>query len=177
MSGRPITPALTLGIAPTTRGYGWAAFNSPLNVYDWGLVFVRSDKNLRCVKHFERLLDRLQPELVVMEEPSRQVFRTKRVLELHRLLKSVAHLKQIEVATYRRDQVQSTFAMVGAHSQQEIAESIARHFPDLAHRVPRRRSAWMGEDRRTGLFAAVALVLSHFHIGGSQLVESMKPLG
>jgi len=175
MSASPRPVALTLGIAPSYRGFGWAAFTGPLSLYDWGSVYVRSEKNLRSVRHFERLLDRLQPECVVIEEPSAKVQRSSRVRELHHLLKSSAYLKQVEVATYRRDQVQSCFASVGAHSQQEIAEAIARHFPDLAHKVPRKRTAWMSEDRRMAIFAAVALVLTHFQIDGTDFLESMKP--
>jgi Holliday junction resolvasome RuvABC endonuclease subunit len=175
MSARRPTLARTLGIAPTTRGFAWVAFSGPLSLYDWGSVFVRSDKNLRCVQHFERLLDKLQPELVVMEAPSTQVLRTRRVEELQRLLKSSAFLKNVDVATYRKDQVQHCFATVGAQSRYEIAEAVARNVPDLAHKIPRKRAAWMSEDRRMAIFTAAALVLTHFHIDGNEFVEGMKP--
>ena len=174
MSERRYRLALTLGIAPTARGFGWAVFSGPLSLYDWGSVFVRSDKNLRCVKHFERMLDKLQPGFVVMEGPSTQVPRSRRVAELHRLLKSSAFLKTVEVATYRRDQVQHCFAAVQAQSRFEIAEAIARSFPDLAHKVPRKRAAWMSEDRRMAIFTAAALVLTHFHTEGNEFLQRLK---
>jgi len=175
MSTSPHPVALTLGISPTKRGFGWVAFDGPLSLFDWGSVFVRGEKNLNCVRYFEGLLDRLPVELLVMEEPSAKVHRSDRVSALQGLLRSSALLRNVEVATYRRDQVQRCFSVVAAQSQQEIAEAIARLFPDLAHKVPRKRSAWMGEDRRMAIFSAVALVLTHFQIDGTDFVESMKP--
>jgi len=173
MTGSPL--ALTLGIAPTTRGFGWVAMKDPLSVYDHGAAYARSEKNLRCVEYFERLVDRLQPELIIMEGPSPRVFRSKRVLELHRLLTSSALLRRIEVRTYRRPQVHSVFATMGAQSLQDIAEVVVGRLPDLELRLPRRRSTWSCEDRRMGRFFAAALVLTHFHLDGLDAIEGMKP--
>lgn len=59
--------SLVLAVYPSVRGFGWIAFEGPFSAYDWGLVFVQSDKNRRCVEHFERLLAHLEPEALVLE--------------------------------------------------------------------------------------------------------------
>lgn len=174
MIGAARKRTLTLAVAPTTRGFGWAVFDGPLSLLDWGSVFARSEKNLRSVRKFERLLDDLQPEAVVMEEPSSRLTRSKRVHELQQLLTSSARLKLIAVETYRAEQVKSCFAAYGAQHHHEIAEAISRQFPELVHKLPRKRAAWMTTDQRMGLFLAVALALTHFLVGGNEATDAMK---
>lgn len=167
-------PDLTLGVAPTTRGFAWIAFSGPLHPYDWGMVFVRSDKNERCLRHFERLLDRIEPTVVVMEKATTKVFRSGRMQELHRSWRLTALKRDIEVATYGRGSVQACFEVLGARTNQEIAEVIARHVQDLAHKLPRKRVAWRSEDRRLALFGAAALVIAHFHFSGIKFLRDMR---
>jgi len=174
MTGRTRPSSLILGIATVTRGFGWVAFDSPFNAYDWNLVFVRSDKNVRCIRQFERLLDRLEPDLIVIEDSPAKAVRSRRMTALHRLLKASAALRDIEVAVYARGDVQSCFATVGARTNQEIAEAVARQVQGLALKLPRKRHAWTGEDRRLALFGAAALVMTHFHHGGKEFLQGLK---
>jgi len=173
MSARPCPPALTLGITPDTRGFGWAAFDGPFSAYDFGMVFVRSNKNERCIRHFERLLDRLEPELVVMEDPSRG-FRSGRMRDLHRSLRASTMRREIDLATYSRDDVLRCFETVDARTNQEIAEAVAKQVQGLAHKLPRKRQAWASEDRRLVLFGAAALVITHFHTGNGDVRRRVK---
>ena len=68
----------------------------------------------------------------------------------------------IEFAIYTRRDVARCFTTVGAGTCYEIAESIARHVPALAPRLPKKRRSWTTEDRRMALFNAAALVFTHF---------------
>lgn len=160
-----------LGIAPNSRGFGWIVFDAPFNVRDFGMVFVRSDKNDRSLRHYERLLDWIEPETVVLEEGTPKVHRLR---ELHHALRISAIFRDIEIASYRRADIQRCFATVGAQTNQEIAEAVAKQVPGVAHKLPRRRAAWTSEDRRQTLFWAAALVMTHFHDSGDQFLQGLK---
>lgn len=166
--------SLVLGVYPNVRGFGWVAFEGPFSLYDFGLVFVQSDKNRRCLDHFERLLTRLEPEAVVMEAFPENVRRTARVVTLQRAMVASAISRGIETATHPHGEVQAMFAAVGARSRQEIAVAVARQIPGLNHRLPRKRRAWECEDRRMALFNAAALVITHFQLDASRLLKELN---
>ena len=47
-------------------------------------------------------------------------------------------------------------------TKQEIAEQLAKQFPDeLSSRLPPKRKAWKSEDARMDIFEAVGLALTH----------------
>lgn len=164
---------LVLGVYPSCRGFGWIAFEGPFAAYDWGLVFVSRDKNIRSLAHFERLLDRLAPETVVLEVIPGGVRRTPRVATLQKAFVAAAGDRAIELAAYARGEVRTTFASAGARTRQEIAVAVARQLPALSHRLPRKRGPWHSEDRRMALFNAAAVVMTHFHLGASRLYEDL----
>jgi hypothetical protein len=174
MTVRSFPPSLTLGVALTRQGFSWIAFDGPLHIYNWNSPSPRDDKNRKCVREFERLIDRLQPELIVLEDLTLETFRSKRVLQLHQLFLASAREHHIDIVCYRREHVRSCFSTVGATTHQEIAEAIARQFPDLSHRIPRKRRSWECSGRRLGLFCAAALVLTHFHWSGSDFTDTLK---
>lgn len=171
---RPGSPkSLVLGVYPNVRGFGWIAFEGPLTAYDWGVVFVPKDKNARCLRHFEQLLDHLVPEMLVLERPSAKVRRTTRIIALQRAFAATALARGVETSEYGRGDVQAIFASVGARTRQEIAVAVAREIPALGHRLPRKRAAWDGEDRRMALFNAAALAITHFQLDANRLLKEL----
>jgi len=135
---------------------------------------VSKDKNARSVYHFERILDRLCPETVVLERFPPNVRRTTRVVALQKAIRASALSRGIEVASFARGDVQSCFSEVGAATRLEIAAAVARQLPALGHRLPRRRGAWLPEDRWMALFNAAALVLTHYRLGADQLFQDLS---
>ncbi|MCI3133121.1 hypothetical protein [Phenylobacterium aquaticum] len=173
MTVRPLSKSLTLGVCPNGRGFGWIAFEAPFAAYDWGLVFVRGDKNRRSMRAFENLLDRLQPETLVLEATNPKVQRTVRMESLHQAMAAAAQARNIEVAVYPRDDVLRCYATVGARTRQEVAEAVARQIDVLAHKLPRTRGDWRSQDRRMALFSAAALVQTHYQLGANTLFEGL----
>ena len=88
---------------------------------------------------------------------------------------SLAADRGVEVAIYARGEVQACFASVGARTRREIAEAVVRHIDAFRHRLPNKRRPWEGEDRRMAIFAAAALVLTHYQLGSSRLLDSLGP--
>ena len=59
---------LVLAIHPTSRGFGWVLFESPLTPVDWGLACVKVKRSDRSMARFEGLLNRYEPKVVVFEQ-------------------------------------------------------------------------------------------------------------
>lgn len=170
-----LRPAITLAIHPTARGFGWIAFDGPFNAYDWALVHATRNKNLTCLRAVERLFERLQPMTLVLEAYERsESRRNDRIARLCRAIVALAVDRQVEVAIYRRGDVQAAFASVGARTRDEIAQAVAHHVEALRPRLPRKRRAWESEDKRMPLFVAAALVSTHFQLGASSLLDSLS---
>jgi alkylhydroperoxidase/carboxymuconolactone decarboxylase family protein YurZ len=162
----PVTPplALVLAVKPTHRGFGWAAFESPFTPFDWGLAEARLDAEAGALRSFEKLLDRLTPETLLLEAFERGEEAT-RPVRLSRAMAALAAKRGARVEVYTRGQVQACFAGVGARTRDEIAAAIARQFDAFGHRLPPRRRPWESEDRRMALFAAVALLVTYYKRG------------
>jgi len=170
----PFRP-LTLAIHPTSRGFGWAALASPLSPYDGGLFEVRTDKNPVCLRKIEALFERLEPETVVLEAfEKRNSARADRIARLCRAVVAMANDRGVEFAIYTRRDIEAAFAEVGARTRQEIAEAVARRLPALHPRLPCKRKAWDGEDRRMALFNAAALVLTHYRHQAQGIFDDLK---
>lgn len=173
-----LQPALTLAVHPTSRGFGWIAFDGPFNAYDWAFVLAKGEKNLSCLRSIERLFERLKPECLVIEAFERSdSSRADRIARLCRAVVALAVDHGIEVAIYRRGDVQATFASVGARTRDEIAFAVARHVEALRPRLPAKRRPWQSEDKRMALFSAAALVLTHFQLGASRLFDALDSEG
>lgn len=166
---------LILSVHPTARGFGWVAFEGPFAPHDWGVVETRKDKNAMCLRKVEELIERLQPEALVLEAfERRNSARTDRIAKLGRALCALANDRGVEVAVYGRPDVEVCFSALGARTRQEIAETVARHVPALRERLPAKRVPWKAEDRRMALFNAAAVVLTHYRYNAEVFLDDLK---
>jgi hypothetical protein len=170
----PEAGELTFGFQPTSHGFGWVAFSSPLSLYDWGLCEMRREKNVGCLRKLERLLGRLEPHTLVMESfQGAGVRRSERVVRLCKAVAELARGRGMDVVVYPRVATKGAFAPVGAQSRQEIAEAVARSFEELRYRLPKPRRAWEGQPRRMAVFDAAAAVLTHYQLGASRIFNDL----
>lgn len=170
-SGSP--EGLVLGFQSSSQGFGWAAFSSPLSLYDWGLFHVKKRKNTQSLARLEKLLIRLSPETIVIEAYDHGAKRSDRIVRLCRSVVALAIEQRIEVAIYTREQIKACFGSVGASSRQEIAEAVARSFEALRPRLPKARAAWDAPDRRMAIFDAAAAVQSHYQLDAGRLLNGL----
>jgi len=162
--------SLVLGFHPTSHGFGWVAFSSPLTIYDFGLCEMRREKNAGCLRKLERLLERLEPQTIVFEAFDGPGSRhSERVKRLYKAAALMTRERGMEIAIHTRGDMKACFAAVGAQSRQEVAEAVARSFEILRSRLPKPRRAWDGPCRRMALFDAAAVVLTHYQLGASRL--------
>jgi len=166
---------LVLGFHPTSRGFGWAAFENPFTLHSFGVYTARGDKNASCLRKVEWLLERLQPEVFVIEAFGKESsVRSERIRRLCLSVVTLAADHGAELAVYTRGDVERTFAKIGARSREEIAAAVAQHLPALRPRLPSPRKPWIGEDKRLSVFCASALALTHYQNGAAALLDDLR---
>lgn len=153
----------TLALYPNARGMAWIAFEGPATPYDWGFTLPKRDKSRRCLAALDRLMRRLDPETLILEDWRRPgTTPSARIGNLHKALVAFAAGRGLAVVVYTRGDLQACFAQVGARTRQEIAEAVGRHFEILAPLVPPARRRWDAEHWRMPLFNAAALAVRHY---------------
>ena len=143
-----------------------------MSVVDWGLREIRCrEKNQRCLIAVAALLERYQPDVLVLQDMSATgTRRSLRLRELNAGIEEIAAEYGFAVYAYSRAQVRHAFAPYGVTNKHSMAEIIAKHLPVFERYVPPPRKPWMNEDARMSLFEAAALALTFFQSldGGGQ---------
>jgi len=158
-------PDRVLAIDPTSRGFAFAVLEAPAFLVDWGerIVPARGGSLLRKV---DELLSRHQPAVLAVEDlAAKGCRRRKRAREEINRMERLALTRGVRVERASRLTVLRTLAP--AKNKYEAALQLARTFPALGDRLPRRRKAWTSEDQRMNAldalgFAAAAMVRSGF---------------
>jgi RNase H-fold protein (predicted Holliday junction resolvase) len=154
-----------LAIDPSTRGFGFAVLEGPNRLIDWGVKETKKNKNARSLKLIEDLIDRYQPNLIVVEDyAGKGSRRCRRIQGLINDISKLAMTRKVKVRSVSRLKVKQVFSESDASNKYEIALDIAKRFPELAPRLPRFRKPWMSEDYRMSIFDAVALGLTFFSL-------------
>ncbi|THD60763.1 hypothetical protein [Phenylobacterium sp.] len=166
----------TLGVHPNGGGFGWVVCEGPFKLVGSGLHKpIRGDLHLSSMRHFAQLVARYQPgELVIETVESGAHPRSERSKRLARAMLDEAADRGMWVEEIPRAAVKVAFAAVRAQTREEIAEAVARHYPDLKLRLPPKRKLWACEDRRMAIFGAAAAVVAHFHNGATALLDDLR---
>lgn len=163
---------LVLAVYPSARGFAFVAFEGPFSPVDWSAREIRGrHKNQRCLIRIAALLERFQPDVLVLQDMlSTGTRRAYRLRELNADIRELAEERGIPVFVFSREQVREAFAPFGLTSKHFIAETIAKHIPAFDRYLPPPRKPWMSEDPRMAVFDAVALALTFLRsaAGGGQ---------
>jgi Holliday junction resolvasome RuvABC endonuclease subunit len=152
-----------LTIDPSSRGFGFAVFEGPESLIDWGVKETKTDKNRRSLKLTADLIAQYEPSVIVLEDHAgKGSRRCRRATELIDGISSLALIRKVKVRRFSRADVKQAFAEFGAVTKYEIAVTITKRFPELAPRLPRFRKPWMSEDYRMSIFDAVAFGIAFF---------------
>ncbi len=153
-----------LAIDPASRGFGFAVLEGPKRLIDWGVKSARVNKDKRCLKLIEDLIERYEPDVIVVEDyAGKGSRRCRRVRQLIEGILILAGKRRIKARSYSRRKVKTVFSRLGACNKHQMATAIAKQFPELAPRLPPARKPWMSEDYRMSIFDAVALALTFFY--------------
>jgi hypothetical protein len=156
---------LALAIDPTLRGFGYALFEGPRIPLDWGSTDIRSKQNENSLQRIKKLISYYHPEVLVLEDCSKDSsHRCDRIRILLDQIEKFAESQKIPVVKYSPDRIKEVFSFFDIHTKHQIAQKICEWLPDLNPRIPPKRKPWMSEDRRMGIFDAVALVLTYYYL-------------
>lgn len=166
MNPRSFGVTRVLAIDPTRKGFGFAVLESPTEFIDWGVKEIRDSlrhRNRRCLEEVSRLIDRHQPDVLVVEHTGakscRRRLRARQLIDDVLILASVQNLRTRRVS---RRRVQRCFSKTGKATKRQVAVAIALRFPELEPHLPPVRKLWMSEAERMGIFDAVAFALASF---------------
>jgi hypothetical protein len=148
----------TLAIDPTTSGFGFVVLEGSERLVDWGLGCLAQPDAALYLKRMEKLLDRVQPQVLVLED-MRDSRRGDRAITWAQLAAKSAKKRGIQVERINRAEVSRHFASSGT-TRWEVAVAISRFFPELAPTLPKKRRIWESEDRRMTIFAAASFALT-----------------
>jgi hypothetical protein len=170
-----------LAIDPTTSGFGFVVMERADELVDWGVRSASAiDKNATTLELISELIDRYQPEIIVLQDCRAGKWRRcERVRDLLWDVSRLALREKISTRLVSRAGMKQVFALLGAETKHEIATVIAKRLPELAPRQPRYRQPWMPEDYNMAIFDAVALAITFYfererRVKNYQLKESVS---
>jgi len=159
-----------LGIAPSTRGFGFAVLEGDHFLVDWGVKVVKGDKNARSLSSVANLVALYQPNVIALEDCSAPASRrSSRIQELVEQIVAVASDQNIKVEKY------SCIVFRHGGTKHAVAKNLAGRFPEeLGFRLPQKRRPWMSEDYRMDMFDAVALAEHSLNSSESRAIQKEK---
>ena len=159
-------PAVVMAIVPNARGFGYAVFEGALPV-DWGVSDVAgADRNKTYMRRITALVGKYEPDVLLLRHPTET--RSPRVADLIRATATVARASGALCVPVPRAQVREAFGYLPRPTRVAIAHAIAERIAFFEPLLPPVRKIWNSEDRRMGLFDAVALALAYLDGSGGR---------
>ena len=176
MSTQSIREPRVLAVAPFASGIAYVLFNGPWLPIDWGIKWVRSDKNKKSSEKVTGLIRRYQPDILVFEDHSGPGSRrAKRIETLLDNIREIAKTEKIEPRRYSRGQIREVFSAHGAVTKYDIAKAIAEQYRDFAPKLPGPRKIWLPEHPNMSIFDAASLALTYFSFATPALDRPQAP--
>ncbi len=150
-----------LAIDLRSRSFGFAVFEGPTRLLDWGVKSFRQGVNeptIPASKKLARLMDDFSPSAIVLRK--RDSDTKKRVL-MHNALLREATKRRISIRMLSRSAVKNAFPDCN-RNKYTIAVALTKQLPELAPRLPSVRKIWKSEDYRMSIFDAAALGVAYF---------------
>jgi hypothetical protein len=167
MTNLQIEEQLIMAVFPTARGLGYVVLEGPQSLIDWGTRHIVGNKNAVSLQKLEELLEFYAPGILVLEDyrgdGSR---RARRIEELIDSAEKLALHQWVGARTYSRGEIRRSFAQYGAVNKYQVAQVVAKKFPELGNHLPPPRKIWMSEDPRMSIFDAAVLAFTFFHTSG-----------
>lgn len=155
------TSYFVLGVHPAAQGFGWALFDGPNSLFDWGTADIRKADSAKTLVRIAQLFDKYQPRVLALEEFDSDLTRRRpRIRLLCRAIVGRAELRNIWVLRYHRDQIAAVHGQ--ARSRFDIATMIAARFDNLAPLLPKKRRLWENERLGMSIFNAAACASTYY---------------
>lgn len=154
-----------LALYPTRYGMGYAVFDGPEDLVDYGISYVQPMSNKKMMKKVKEYISFFNPAIVlcrnVNDLKKRAGKRTKKLIDL---ICGEAKSQDLQVHSYTRSDIQNVFSQFGATTKYQIQKKIIEWYPVLkAYEFPK-RGKWKSENHNTGVFDAVSLAIVYWYM-------------
>jgi hypothetical protein len=139
--------------------FGYAMFEGPHELVDWGIKSFRHGANAVKVPlnvKLALLFDQHEPNVVVIKAP-----RSADLKKVARTIAAMARYRRIPVRLISRTSVREAFPE-DSHNKYQIASVIAARYPELSPRLGPKRKFWQAEKYSMSVFDATALGVAYF---------------
>lgn len=173
---KAITPEKVLALDIHPLSFGYAMFEGPDELVDWGIKNFRHGVNAVKVPLKEKLalmLDQYGPDTVVIKESRTEARKT-----IARAISNLVQRRRIPVRRISGASVRRVFPEQN-HNNYQIASVIAQRYPELSPRLGPRRKCWEAEKYSMSIFAAAAIgiaYLTHGVINDNADDRALSPL-
>ena len=154
-------PERIIAIDLRSSRFGFAVFEEPKRLLDWGIKNFRQGVNAVRIPANVKLgdlMDEFLPSAIVLMKREAE---TKGRAQMREGLLSEARKRRIAVHFLSPREVKSTF--VGSNrNKYAVAAAVIQQFPELASRRPGERKIWKPEDYVIKIFDAAALGITYF---------------
>ncbi len=154
-----------LALDPNSRGFGYAVFEGPKRLIDWGLKYVGTEnKSARTVLEIRRLVDFVKPNVLVLEDVSLLDCKLRaRIRELITTVLQEAVHWPVRVVPVSRQRVYTLLGTEQEATKYEAAIWLATHYRELTALLPPKRRSWENEHPRFSIFDAATLAMGYYH--------------
>lgn len=154
-----------LALYPNRYGIGYALFDSPENLVEYGIGYIQPVSNKKTFKKVKQYIGYYKPDIVLTRNINDQRSRTsKRIEKLIDLICNEAKSQKLEVHSYTRTQIKNVFDQFGASSKYQISQKIIEWYKQLKGYEFPVRKRWMAENHNTGVFDAVSLAMTCYFL-------------
>jgi hypothetical protein len=150
-----------LAIDLRSRSFGFAVFEGPTRLLDWGVKSFRQGVNEPTIPASEKLaalMDDSFPSSIVLRKRDSD---TKKRTEMRNALVREGTKRRIAIRLLSRSGVKNAFPDYN-RNKYTIAAALAKQLPELASKLPSVRKIWKSEDYRMSIFDAAALGVAYF---------------
>jgi hypothetical protein len=155
-----------IAIALRSRRLGFAVFEGPKRLLDWGMVFYPLNnvaQRAAASKRVVALLRLFAPSVIAVRKTrSLNVRIGSGVRPILRLIRREASSRLIPVRLMRAAEVRKVFDQPRTKSKHEVASLVVQMFPELLWKLPPKRRIWESEHPIMAMFDAVALGFAYW---------------
>lgn len=142
---------------------GFAIYEGPRRLLDYGTTVVFSETAIDHTKAFLELLKVSLPSVVVLRrERWENTIARPETRQLARVLIKECTARQIEIRLLEHKAIRSTFRALDCETKREISSALSRFFPNLIWQLPPERRVWESEHPSQRVFDAIALGFAYW---------------
>src|ERR1051326_1813890 len=122
-----------LAIETRSQKMGYAVFDGPRVLLDWGVREFTSTRKSPLDRKFGRLLDDFRPTMILLSYVSRNGHLVEGPMKC---IQEQAASRAIPFKLSSKDDLRKHFARAGRWNKRQIAKAVTNRFPELAWHLP-----------------------------------------